>query len=173
MTPPKKTDFTQGMSNSPDGIQAGGDVTINEAPLEQPLPHWLDRSGGPQFDRLHPGRDGIDSPVLLCEFEIDADPQPNRVEARWVGAGTESIWVSPMREASNKGATYRKFQMKPTRMNPNSSTEEVKFQVRFMLVDGEHGGSWTWPLVKHQKGHWDLQADQGSGVRQPIREDTW
>lgn len=173
----------QQMTESPSGQQAANvtgsvhqaqrDIIINEAPAKEPLPHWLDRPGGPQFDRLNPGREGADNPRLLCEFEIDADPQPSRVEARWVGAGTESTWVEPMREASRRGPTYRRFQMKAVGMKPTPPADEVTFQVRFTLEDGEHGGRWTWPLEQHQKGHWDLRADLGSGVRQPNREDTW
>ena len=134
------------------------------APPVQPAIPWRNRPGGPQL-RLSPG---INAGKLLCAFQITAERQPGGVEVRWVGAGTSSDWTEPMHE--NAAGRY---QMKPAEMNPAAPNDSVAFEVRFYLDDGLHGGRWLWPLEQHEKGHWLMEAQKGSGVFQPSLEDTW
>jgi hypothetical protein len=130
---------------------------------------WVKRPGGPRF-RLSPG---VHRGKLLCTFQIDGTPAPGGVEAKWVGAGIDMDWATPMHENVPSGASYQKYQMKSVSMNPAPPQDEVAFEVRFYLEDGLHGGKWLWPLKQHPKGHWDLIANEGSGVFQPRLEDTW
>lgn len=148
-----------------DIYQAGRDINVNPDPPTA-IP-WVKRAGGPQF-RLHPG---INNGELICSFQIEATPQPGGVEARWVGAGTDDDWATPMPENVPAGAAYKKYQMKSVAMGPNPPSDEVAFMVRFYLEDGLHGGQWRWPLVQHQKGHWNLETHKGSHVFQPRLED--
>lgn len=150
-----------------DIIQAGHDVNINkEAPARPELGRpWLLRPGAPQF-RMRPGRDGIKK--LLNTFDMKAPVPPANVEARWVGSGIDMDWMVPMRQN-----TPDQFQMKGVEMNPTPPQDSVTFEVRFWLEDGQHGGRWHWPVIQHEKGHWNIRADLGSGVDQPKLEDTW
>ena len=135
---------------------------------QSPMP-WRDRPGGPQF-RLFPG---VNAGRLLCEFQIDGAPPPGGVEARWQGAGTEHDWTEPMRENVPPGASFRKYQLKPVSMSPKPPRDEVTFEVRFNLDDGPHGGQWVWLIEQHEKGHWNIEAQKGSGVFQPRLQDTY
>ena len=159
-----------GIQAGHDVYQAGGDINVGTIPQpHQPAIPWINRPGGPQF-RLSPG---THQGRLLCSFRVDADPMPGGIEARWVGAGTDTLWTEPMCDNVPPGATYRKYQMKPAEMSPSAPTDEVTFEVRFYLEDGQHCGKWTWPLHQHEKGHRILDAHEGSGVSQPRLEDTW
>jgi hypothetical protein len=111
---------------------------------------------------------GIYEGKFLCEFQITAERLPGGVEARWIGAGTDTEWKEPMRE-NIKG----KYQMKSASMNPTPPKDEVTFEVRFYLEDGLHGGRWIWPLQQTEKGHWRIEPQLGSHVFQPRLEDTW
>ena len=159
-----------GVQAGRDVYQAGGNINVGTIPQSpQPAIPWINRPGGPQF-RLSPG---THQGRLLCSFRVDADPMPGGIEARWVGAGTDTLWTEPMCDNVPPGATYRKYQMKPAEMSPSAPTDEVTFEVRFYLEDGQHCGKWTWPLHQHEKGHRILDAHEGSGVSQPRLEDTW
>ena len=161
-------------------IESEGDVTIKDSfnvsePKKALLP-WYQRAGGPVF-RLGPNIDNSTSGGgrLICGITIsDASPTPGGVETRWIGAGTEMDWKSPMRDNTPPAATHLKFSMKPVEMNPTPPNDEVALEIRFNLEDGQHGGRWTWPLRQHpDKGHWVLDSHLGSNVRQPLPEDTW
>jgi hypothetical protein len=125
---------------------------------------WTVRNGGPQF-RLSPG---IHQGNLLCQFQITATEMPGGIQARWVGAGTEHDWSTPMRENRPGG-----FQMKGVPMSPMAPIDQVSFEIRFNLDDGPHGGRWTWPLRQREKGQWELEGHLGSHVFQPRDEDAW
>lgn len=147
-----------------DIYQAGGDLIVTQQAAPAPKLGWNVRPGGPTF-RMSPG---ISAGQLLCEFLIQGTPLPGGVKARWVGAGTSEIWKTPM--AENKPG---KYQMKGESMSPEPSFDEVTFEVKFFLEDGEHGGRWHWPLEQHPKGHWSIEAQKGSHIFQPRPEDTW
>lgn len=155
-------------------IQVAGDVdTLVQgdyigAPVQSTIP-WRNRPGGPQF-RLSPI---INAGRLLCSFQVDAGIPPGGVEARWVGGGTDHEWTEPMVEPVHAGANFRKYQLKSVEMNPTPPQDEVVFEVRFNLDDRERGGRWVWPIEQHEKSHWNLEAQKGSGVFQPRLEDTW
>lgn len=170
----KQSQSQAGSSNAQQAAHTGkGDIhqTIiqSQDPPRLTIP-WPVRSGGPQF-RMSPG---IDAGRLLCQFQISALRAPGGVEARWVGAGTNTNWTTPMPQNVPRGANHLSYQMKPVDMKPNPPNDEVAFEVRFYLDDGQHGGKWVWPLHQHEsKGHWILDADKGSGVFQPRTGDTW
>jgi hypothetical protein len=156
--------YTQG-ENSPIN------VNINAPP--QFKMHWLDRPGAPQF-RLESRIDNREGATqLLCEIYItDANPMPGGLQARWVHPGIEVDWTTPMpANTSMRGA--RKFQMKPVQVIFTPPGDSVTFQVKFNLDDGEHGGSWTWPVRQHEKGHWIMDQHLGSHIFQPGKEDSW
>ena len=131
--------------------------------LGNPLPYgrtaallpWPKRAGAPRFrmePRLYRGE------RLLCQFTIsDASPSPGGVEARWFGAGVEMEWREPMPE--NRPGCFR---MEPVPMAPQPPVDQVSFEVRFNLEDGQHWGRWTWSLREHDKGHWEIEAHLGS-----------
>ena len=146
--------------NGPDGGQG-----------ERPLIPWPGRPGAPQF-RVSLG---IHKGELLCEFEISyASPAPGGLEVRWLGAGTNMDWTTPMLGNVPSGASSQRYQMKPTAMMPTPPSDEVTLEVQFNLEDGLHGGRWTWPMRQHEsKGHWTLDSHLGSGVFQPLAGDAW
>ena len=131
----------------------------------QVLQPWLRRPGAPRF-HMHPG---INLPrQLLNRFEMQADVTPADMQARWVGPGINMDFVAPMRQN-----TPNQYRMKGVQMEPEGTEDTVTFEVRFWLEDGEHGGRWKWPVLKHSKGHWEFHTELGSGVNQPKPEDTW
>ena len=138
---------------------------------DRPFIPWPTRAGAPQF-RMHPG---IDKGKLLCEFVIsNASPAPGGLEVRWLGAGTNMDWTTPMPGNVPRGVSSQKYQMKSTEMTPAPPADDVTLEVRFNLEDGLHGGRWTWPIHQHEtKGHWILDSHLGSGVHQPLAEDAW
>ena len=150
-----------------DVYQAGRDITVRPGGGAQ-LP-WLKRPGGPKF-RLSPG---VHDGKVLCTFHIRGASEPGEVRARWTGAGTDMDWRSPMPQNVPPGRTEWGYQMKPVAMSPTPPADIVTFEVQFWLEDGEHGGRWHWPLEQHEKGHWLMEAQKGSGVQQPPEEDTW
>lgn len=81
-------------------------------------------------------------------------------------AGIQMDWATPMPENAPG-----KYQIKGVAMNPTPPSDEVSFEVKFFLEDGEHWGRWNWPLERHPKG-WRLEAAKGSGPNQPRIEDT-
>jgi hypothetical protein len=145
-----------------DIYQAGGDINVGQQVPPTPTLPWIKRPGGPVF-RMSPG---VNSGQLLCEFRIDATAAPGDIHARWVGAGIQMDWVTPMHDPG-------KYQMKGMAMSPTPPHDEVRFEVKFWLDDGEHGGRWIWPLEQQPKGHWRLEVGKGSGAGQPKCQDTW
>ena len=132
---------------------------------------WTRLAGGPVF-KLSPGVDSQGG--LLCTFQIEGDPSPGGVEARWTGAGVSMDWVRPMNENVPPGSRFREYQMKPVQANPASQSDTVSFEVRFYLSDNlQHVGRWSWPLAQHPRGAWILEPGKGSGGSQPKDEDAW
>jgi hypothetical protein len=154
-----------------DVYQAGGDIIISQQEPTRPSIPWPNRPGAPQFE-MSPG---ISSGKLLCEFRISlASPAPGRIEARWIGVGTDMNWTRPMLQNVPNGANYQKYQMKPVVMKPTPPNDEVIFEVHFYLDDGQHGGRWIWPIHQFDsKGLWILKPDEGSQLHQPQLKDTW
>lgn len=148
-----------------DILQAGRDIVLGQQTAPQVLQPWLRRPGAPRF-RMHPG---INPPrQLLNRFEMQADVTPADMQARWVGPGINMDFVAPMLQN-----TPNQYRMKGVQMEPEGTEDTVTFEVRFWLEDGEHGGRWKWPVLKHPKGHWEFHTELGSGVNQPKPEDTW
>jgi hypothetical protein len=145
--------------------QAGRDIVLGQQTAPQVLQPWLRRPGAPRF-RMHPG---INPPrQLLNRFDMQADVTPANMQARWVGCGINMDFVTPMPQT-----TPNQYQMKGVQMEPEGTEDIVTFEVRFWLEDGEHGGRWKWPVLKHSKGHLEIHTELGSGVNQPKLEDIW
>lgn len=159
----------KGRDSSPVTTKDSFNTTV-EATRAAPATPWPVRAGGPQF-RMSPG---LDQSRLLCDFQIsNSSPAPGGLEARWVGAGTNMDWTKPMPVPVSSGKAQAKYRMKPVAMAPKPPADEVAFEVRFYLDDGQHGGRWTWPVRQHEKGHWRIEAHLGSGLYQPNTDDTW
>lgn len=106
------------------------------------------------------------------EFTIDANPQPSAMEVTWIVLNTETI-ATLMPEPSPKTPDRRKYQLKPHEVASTEAVDSVSLKIQFRLSDGRHGGRWTWPVQRHEKGHWIVDNHLGSGVDQPKIEDTW
>lgn len=170
----KQSQSQVGSSNAQQAAHTGrGDIhqVIMQSQLPQSTIPWPVRPGGPQF-RMNPG---IHAGQLLCQFQVSAaSPAPGGVEARWVGAGTSTNWTTPMPQNVPRGGNHLSYQMEAVNMEPSPPNDEVAFEVRFNLEDGQHCGKWVWPLHQHESnGHWILDSEKGSGVFQPRTGDTW
>ncbi len=159
-----------------DAYRANSAIQVVIARLESETPeglaHWLYRSGCPIF-HLDPGTDFAEGkPQLLMNFTIDADSQPMAIEAAWIHGDTETtVTVMPEKRSDSPG--HYKYQLKSFRPPPTEDVRSVSLEIQFRLDGRKHGARWTWPVQVHEKGHWIVENDRGSGVDQPNVEDTW
>lgn len=187
--PSKKDQGSQSQDNSPGAqqaesgrdtyqAQAGHDVIINPVPEAQVKPHWLHRSGCPQFE-MHPGIQNPTTDRPLPQIGGDcyiwgANPLPNNIEVRWEGPGIEMDWKRPV-STHTTGRNQIGFHMGWTTFDPAKRERvECKFHVRFWWDNEEHGATWIWPVVPHSTPNaWEGRWREGSHVFQPRLEDTW
>ena len=156
------------------GVVMGSAPEINEAPSAPPKPHWLHRSGCPQFT-FYRGIDPRESTIGGDARISGSQPQPNSIEVKWEGPGIESEWHVPNPTALGRNDQIA-FHMGWERFQSNSDANEieVRFNMKFWWDNEQCHATWIWYLVPHAKpGAWEWNINKGSGTKQPNAEDTW
>lgn len=149
-------------------------MTVNQVTPAPPKPHWLYRSGCPQFD-LSPGVQNPQQKIGGDLHVFGANPLPTNIEAKWEGPGITMGWESPTPTVVRKNEQLA-FHMGWMAFSPTKLDElEFRFNLRFWWDNEPHGATWIWYLVPHssKEGAWERLQHKGSSTRQPKPEDTW